>query len=319
MNKGGARRKAVDEICHEHLVDTLKSWARNSGAAAFKFGAYDHAKRTGGAVGPELAAMEPFVIALIDVSKKLEFKYSDLKAAMLKVFVDVPDCRKPWPQIQDDHLAGDIANRIMTICTHARRLKGKNGEIRLREACTKCSNYQSGALLRLRNALLDEDTNMGASSSLEDPAAEDPLPTTQELLNLQIPSSQDVPATPMEDEVKGTEDEEESLLQAALKNLPVPPRKQTLKEEMGPLKKPAAAKKTIKKPAAAQQTIEKPAAASTKEFQNHLFESKSFGKCKAEFYTHTKATSGSFAKQLESCIWLFSAKVTWINLVLCQQ
>ena len=310
MSKGGARRKVVDEICHEHLADTLKTWARNSGAAAFKFGAYDHAKRTGGTLGPELAAIEPFVIALMDVSRKLEFKYSDLKGAMLKIFVDIPDCRKPWPQIQDDRLAGDIAKRIMTLCTHTRRFKGKNGELRLREACTRCTSFQMGALRRLREALLDEDTNVGASSSLEDPAQDDPLPTTQELLSLQIESSQDVAATPMED-AEG--DEEAALLEAALKNLPVPPRKQTLKEEMGVLKKPAAAKKTIKKPAAAEN----------KEFKNQVFESKSFGKCKAEFYTHKSyirqfcETTGKLhlVIQCEGCLDAFSFLLNNDNLL----
>ena len=68
------------------------------------------------------------------------------------------------------------------------------------------------------------------------------------------------------------DDEDKSLLGEALKSAPVPPRKQTMKEVM---KKPSGVVTSALKKPSMQRS-----------YENFKFVSKSFGECKAEFYSH---------------------------------
>ena len=290
MNKGGAKRKPVSDVDPEHLLDSLKNWARSNGATAFKFGNYDSLKKTSAISGPDLASLEPFLMMLMAVSDRLEFKYSDLKLAFGKVLNEIPDSKKFFVNIDHEHLCGDLANRVTTICTHARRLKEPKG-LRIQEAANKCTTYQASALTRLRAALMQD-----AESNEE---LDNPLPSTQDLLSLQPPSSsEDSPGCDDDDgDDEECEDEgfhggkkskqdaasetDSHLLLEAMKTLPVPPRKQNVKGQM------QNNKELMKRPASVLQAVlKRPAASMGKEYQNFTFSSSAFGSRKAEFYTN---------------------------------
>ena len=98
----------------------------------------------------------------------------------------------------------------------------------------------------------------------------DDLPLTQDILDLEIPVTQ-----------SSTNKDEEDLLAEALNTAPVPARKENLRV-VAAEKKPAAAisSKIMKKPVS--KSIAKGTTAST----NFVFQSVSFGKCKAEFYSY---------------------------------
>jgi len=90
LKKVGSRRTVVPEICHEQLKDSLRCWAQNDGVTSFRFGGYDSAKKSSAVLGPDLAALEGFILMLVEVSLKLEFKYVELKVALQHVFCSLP-------------------------------------------------------------------------------------------------------------------------------------------------------------------------------------------------------------------------------------
>eukprot|EP00959_Pyramimonas_sp_CCMP1952_P223658 4676504-Pyramimonas_sp.AAC.1 len=86
--------------------------------------------------GPALASSKQFLAMLHRVSDALTFKYSDPKSAIGQVIREFPKVLDSFPACEHCCVAGDISDRTMTICNHARRLKD---EKRLREAMGKCT------------------------------------------------------------------------------------------------------------------------------------------------------------------------------------
>jgi hypothetical protein len=177
LGRGGARRTKVPEYDVQHLSDSLEKWTRHMGAQAFKFGKYDAIKKTGGVDGTSLSELLELVELLVGVSEQVIFKYSDLKGVVTMLLQKYQVASQSFKLEQLGGLPGDIANAIMTICSHARRLKKK--EVYM-AAIAKCTSHQANRLLQMRNLLGDERHDM---DTLDDQH----VPNTQDVLDLEVP------------------------------------------------------------------------------------------------------------------------------------
>ena len=246
--KGGPRRQPTPVIDMEHLVDILKEQVKKLGASsAFQVGVYLTMSKTQAINALGLLAQDNFILKLMDVNEVLVFNYKDLKAAFTEVCKAYPGVKESFPLEMRGGLAGKLAEATMTMCTHVRRLKD---EQKFAEASRSLSDWQVQALERLRVNLPGQAGGSTQSSEKAKKAktvtseseGEEQLPSTQELLE------KEMPATPGK--------ASDGLLEDALGVSPVPARKQNLKMEIG-FKKPAAAKVT-KKPAG-KASLVKPA------------------------------------------------------------
>ena len=296
LGRGGPRRTKVPECDAQQLSDSLEKWTKHMGASAFKFGKYATMKKSNGVDGTALSSLFELVELLVDVSGQVLFKYSDLKGVVSMLLQKYQVASQGFSLEMLPSLPGDIANAIMTICTHARRLKKK--EVFL-AAIAKCTKHQTEKLLELRNLVAGEgDDNETQAEEQAEEEEEAEVTNTQDVLALQIPLT---PKDEDEDEEEEEdEDEEETiataptekdLLMEALKTLPIPARKENVRKSMT-LKRPAAAEAVLplmKKPASMQDV------GASDGCKNFVFQSLTWGQCKAEFYTQK-----SYVRYLDS-------------------
>ena len=286
-SKGGPRRHKVEDVCGEHLFDSLAKWVQVHGDNAFEFGEYATLTKSQGASIPDLVRLSGLLEILMDISGGLEFKYSVLKEVFGRLIAKYPGLKSNIGLAKQSTLSGDSANSIMTLCTHARRLRSAEF---LAQCLRKCTHWQGKSLEKLHKFLCAHEGHdpvlpCSSSTSLhsasikvqheekeeaeeqeEKEEDEDMLPSTQDILDLNIPGSQ---------ESQISLDSKQLLLEA-LNSPPVPPRKADVKKVI------------MQKKPAAQDLSKKPAAsiAKTSSIQNYIFQSSSFGKCKAEFYSY---------------------------------
>ena len=245
-------RPKTDEVDMEHLTDVLLQEAKKvSLEDAFQFGKYDHLQKQQAISGRDLACQLPFLEELQKVSENLLFKYVDLKAAFTNVAGKHPQTLSRFPTAARELQPGKFSEKVMTMCTHARRLKVKK---KIQEACKGLPDYYVSKLEQLKS-LLTQDGAAAATPEKTAAAAATPEkktkageksmakgPSWQEILEMEIPPSQ-----------------ESATGLGALEESPVPPRKQVLKAAM---KRPAGkleAPKVMKKPSTQQPLAQKKA------------------------------------------------------------
>ena len=149
--KGGPRRHKVEDVCPEHLCDTLEKWVTLAGDDAFNFGEYNTIGKSQGTVLKDLLSLEKLLVMLFELNTQMEFKYVTLKEVCSKILRKHTSLKNTFPVSKYGSLAGDIANNIMTICTHARRFRCNTeaAKTNLEQSLKKCSPHQVQALMRI--------------------------------------------------------------------------------------------------------------------------------------------------------------------------
>jgi DNA uptake protein ComE-like DNA-binding protein len=259
---GGANRQAVPDVDLAHLGHGLKKYVEGLGVdAAFKLEEYHSLAATNAVNGAALVKLESLVMAMLKVAPRGHIKYSDLKkavssciAATQSLWKSISQC---FPGKSTDEVSGDLADNLMTVLNHVRRLQNHD---RFGQAIYKLSAWQVDVLAKLRDSFggLDDDDEIGGIAlaevaTLAYSSDAESIPATQDLVDML--GGMDL--TPKKQTGRGSSSSSGILLRAALDSSPVPCTKadiyagMALAEEAKVSKKPAASKGTCKKFAAA--------------------------------------------------------------------
>jgi hypothetical protein len=253
---GGANRQAVPDVDLAHLGHGLKKYVEALGVdAAFKLEEYHSLAATNAVNGAALVKLESLAMAMLKVAPRGHIKYSDLKKAVSSCIAAIQSLWKSisqsFPGKSTDEVSGDLADNLMTVLNHVRRLQNKD---RFKQAIYKLSAWQVDVLARLRDSfgshedeasMVDEVATLAYSSDAES------IPATQTLCDMVA----DIDSTPKK-QTGSASSSSGHLLRAALDSSPVPCTKADIYKgmELAELaeikKKPAASKGTSKKPAA---------------------------------------------------------------------
>jgi hypothetical protein len=258
---GGANRQAVPDVDLAHLGHGLKKYVEGLGVdAAFKLEEYHSLAATNAVNGAALVKLESLVMAMLKVAPRGHIKYSDLKkavssciAATQSLWKSISQC---FPGKSTDEVSGDLADNLMTVLNHVRRLQNHD---RFKQAIYKLSAWQVDVLAKLRDSFggIDDDEIGGIAlaevATLAYSSDAESIPATQDLVDML--GGMDL--TPQKQTGRGSSSSSGILLRAALDSSPVPCTKadiyagMALAEEAKVSKKPAASKGTCKKFAAA--------------------------------------------------------------------
>ncbi len=258
---GGANRQAVPDVDLAHLGHGLKKYVEGLGVdAAFKLEEYHSLAATNAVNGAALVKLESLVMAMLKVAPRGHIKYSDLKkavssciAATQSLWKSISQC---FPGKSTDEVSGDLADNLMTVLNHVRRLQNHD---RFGQAIYKLSAWQVDVLAKLRDSFggIDDDEIGGIAlaevATLAYSSDAESIPATQDLVDML--GGMDL--TPKKQTGRGSSSSSGILLRAALDSSPVPCTKadiyagMALAEEAKVSKKPAASKGTCKKFAAA--------------------------------------------------------------------
>ena len=259
---GGANRQAVPDVDLAHLGHGLKKYVEGLGVeAAFKLEEYHSLAATNAVNGAALVKLESLVMAMLKVAPRGHIKYSDLKkavssciAATQSLWKSISQC---FPGKSTDEVSGDLADNLMTVLNHVRRLQNHD---RFGQAIYKLSAWQVDVLAKLRDSFggIDDDDEIGGIAlaevaTLAYSSDAESIPATQDLVDML--GGMDL--TPKKQTGRGSSSSSGILLRAALDSSPVPCTKadiyagMALAEEAKVSKKPAAGKGTLKKFAAA--------------------------------------------------------------------
>jgi hypothetical protein len=259
---GGANRQAVPDVDLAHLGHGLKKYVEGLGVdAAFKLEEYHSLAATNAVNGAALVKLESLVMAMLKVAPRGHIKYSDLKkavssciAATQSLWKSISQC---FPGKSTDEVSGDLADNLMTVLNHVRRLQNHD---RFGQAIYKLSAWQVDVLAKLRDSFggIDDDDEIGGIAlaevaTLAYSSDAESIPATQDLVDML--GGMDL--TPKKQTGRGSSSSSGILLRAALDSSPVPCTKadiyagMALAEEAKVSKKPAAGKGTFKKFAAA--------------------------------------------------------------------
>jgi hypothetical protein len=253
---GGANRQAVPDVDLAHLGHALKKYVEGLGVdAAFKLEEYHSLAATNAVNGAALVKLESLVMAMLKVAPRGHIKYSDLKkavssciAATQSLWKSISQC---FPGKSTDEVSGDLADNLMTVLNHVRRLQNHD---RFKQAIYRLSAWQVEVLAKLRDSfgIHDAETDALAEvATLAYSSDAESIPATQDLVNM----VGGFDLTPKK-ETGSASSSSGILLRAALDSSPVPCTKadiyagMKLAEVAKPSKKPAASKGTCKKPAA---------------------------------------------------------------------
>ena len=258
---GGANRQAVPDVDLAHLGHGLKKYVEGLGVdAAFKLEEYHSLAATNAVNGAALVKLESLVMAMLKVAPRGHIKYSDLKkavssciAATQSLWKSISQC---FPGKSTDEVSGDLADNLMTVLNHVRRLQNHD---RFGQAIYKLSAWQVDVLAKLRDSFggIDDDDEIGGIAlaevaTLAYSSDAESIPATQDLVDML--GGMDL--TPKK-QTGSSSSSSGILLRAALDSSPVPCTKadiyagMALAEEAKVSKKPAASKGTCKKFAAA--------------------------------------------------------------------
>ena len=257
---GGANRQAVPDVDLAHLGHGLKKYVEGLGVdAAFKLEEYHSLAATNAVNGAALVKLESLVMAMLKVAPRGHIKYSDLKkavssciAATQSLWKSISQC---FPGKSTDEVSGDLADNLMTVLNHVRRLQNHD---RFGQAIYKLSAWQVDVLAKLRDSFggIDDDEIGGIAlaevATLAYSSDAESIPATQDLVDML--GGMDL--TPKK-QTGSSSSSSGILLRAALDSSPVPCTKadiyagMALAEEAKVSKKPAAGKGTLKKFAAA--------------------------------------------------------------------
>ena len=233
--RGGPRRGKAPELDMEHLLDTFNTYAKRVGnQGAFALGKYHSLTPQQAVVASSLSDLEDLVVDLHKVSPTLEFKYSDLKNGIKDTLKLHQGIVERFPVCEQVGLPGKLAESLMTICNHIRRLA--RSPAKFQEACSKASHFQIKKLENMKN-LLQKDGRAPAQLPLETAGSEkapaSPKPSsvkTDDVLNMELPPTQSSC--------------NDSLLDEAMETQPIPVRKAVLRKAV------AEKKPSCKRPAA---------------------------------------------------------------------
>jgi hypothetical protein len=257
---GGANRQAVPDVDLAHLGHALKKYVEGLGVdAAFKLEEYHSLAATNAVNGAALVKLESLVMAMLKVAPRGHIKYSDLKkavssciAATQSLWKSISQC---FPGKSTDEVSGDLADNLMTVLNHVRRLQNHD---RFKQAIYKLSAWQVDVLAKLRDSFggIDDDEIGGIAlaevATLAYSSDAESIPATQDLVDM----VGGLDSTPKK-QTGSASSSSGILLRAALDSSPVPCTKadiyagMALAEEAKVSKKPAASKGTCKKFAAA--------------------------------------------------------------------
>jgi hypothetical protein len=252
---GGANRQAVPDVDLAHLGHALKKYVSADAENAFKLEEYHSLAASNAVNGAALVKLESLVMAMLKVAPRGHIKYSDLKkavssciAATQGLWQSISQC---FPGKSTDEVSGDLADNMMTVLNHVRRLQNHD---RFKQAIYKLSAWQVEVLGRFRNSfggIHDDETEamMMSPPTVAYSSDAESIPATQDLVDM----VQGLDSTPK----KQTGSDSSSsgiLLRAALDSSPLPCTKADIYAGMKlaetPSKKPAASQGTLKKPAA---------------------------------------------------------------------
>ena len=254
---GGANRQVVPDVDLAHLGHGLKKYVEGLGVdAAFKFEEYHSLAATNAVNGAALVKLESLAMAMLKVAPRGHIKYSDLKKAVSSCIAATQSLWKSisqsFPGKSTDEVSGDLADNLMTVLNHVRRLQNQD---RFKQAIYKLSAWQVEVLAKLRDSFCsyddDETGALAEVATLAYSSDAESIPATQDLLDM----VGGLDSTPKK-QTGSASSSSGYLLRAALDSSPVPCTKadiyagMELAELVKPSKKPAASKGTCKKPAA---------------------------------------------------------------------
>jgi hypothetical protein len=253
--RGGARNFKKTNLSNVALLRLFENHLSEKGhLVAFQFGSYYNKPASNAVVGPELASMMDLIGKIVAVAPSADLKYIPMKDAFGKLLLKSKDLMGVFPNKDINAISSDLANSLMTVCNHARRLKE---DIRWQQAIAKCNSHEIAQLKKIRGFFKNSQTD----------GDDDALPATQDILDqadsqiseaesLHLPASQDY-------DVEVEQSDVDSLLQEALNTKPVPTKKDDIAQAVA-LKRPAAS--ISKRPAA---SIIKSKSASSADFVKH--------------------------------------------------
>ena len=229
--RGGARNFKKTDLSNVALLRLFENHLSERGhLVAFQFGSYYNKPGSNAVVGPELASMMDLIEKIVAVAPCADLKYIQTKDAFGKLLLKSRDLMSMFPNKEVNAISSDLANSLMTVCNHARRLKE---DLRWQQAITKCTTHEIALLKKIR----------GFFKNGQQDGDDDALPATQDILDqaesqiseaesLNLPASQDY-------DVEVEQSDVDSLLQEALNSKPVPTKKDDIARAVA-LKRPAA-------------------------------------------------------------------------------
>ena len=256
--RGGARNFKKTDLSNVALLRLFENHLSERGhLVAVQFGSYYNKPASNAVVGPELASVMDLIEKIVAVAPCADLKYIQMKDAFGKLLLKSRDLMSMFPNKEVNAISSDLANSLMTVCNHARRLKE---DLRWQQAITKCASHEIALLKKIR----------GFFKNGKQDGDDDALPATQDILDqaesqiseaesLNLPASQDY-------DVEVEQSDVDSLLQEALNSKPVPTKKDDIARAVA-LKRPAAARAVaLKSPAA---SIIKSKSTSSTDFIKH--------------------------------------------------
>ena len=116
---------------------------------AFALGKYLKTEVTHAVRGAALADLLYLLEEFHKVSPSLEFKYSTLKTCFTQVLQQFPGIKEKWPVSEPGHVAKSLADGMLVVCNHARRISRDKGKFE--EACKNLTSFQVEKLEAIRN------------------------------------------------------------------------------------------------------------------------------------------------------------------------
>ena len=229
--RGGARNFKKTSLSNVALLRLFEDHLSEKGhLVAFQFGSYYNKPASNAVVGPELASMVNLIQKIVAVAPCADLKYIQMKDAFGKLLLKSRDLMSMFPNKEVNAISSDLANSLMTVCNHARRLKE---DVKWQQAIIKCTSHEIALLKKIR----------GFFKNGKQEGDDDALPATQDILDqaesqiseaesLNLPASQDY-------DVEVEQSDVDSLLQEALNSKPVPTKKDDIAQAVA-LKRPAA-------------------------------------------------------------------------------
>ena len=190
--RGGPRRTPVPEIDEEHLLDICLSHVKKVGeAGAFALGKYMKTEASHAVKGAALADLLYLLEEFHKVSPSLEFKYSTLKTCFTQVLQQFPGIKEKWPVSEQGHVAKSLADGMLVVCNHARRIK--RDKAKFAEASKNLTSFQVEKLEEIKKLVSQKQEETKQEVEPESPTtpkrgSQMPRQLALPLLDLQVGS-----------------------------------------------------------------------------------------------------------------------------------
>ena len=155
--RGGARNFKKTDLSNVALLRLFENHLSEKGhLVAFQFGSYYNKPASNAVVGPELASMMGLIEKIVAVAPSADLKYIPMKDAFGKLLLKSKDLMGVFPNKDINAISSDLANSLMTVCNHARRLKE---DIRWQQAIAKCNSHEIAQLKKIRGFFKNSQTD----------------------------------------------------------------------------------------------------------------------------------------------------------------